>query len=374
MTLRYVLPFAALGLSSVAWANNCATYEQAAKTAEGESLVEAYVGLTTCNPARAKEAFPAFMRAAGNLETLTPLAIAAIDADAWTAVWDMMKKVPYEHRKALANGIGASCGDHAKVVPFLQGAHSGLKGTEFAAWAPAIESCPAEPLTAWLEKVVVEPPRSPYNEKYNAVLTSYAKIKKADALPVLEKAAIAAGNNDGPFNNVIDTMQRAITPESVADRVTDEVKASLEQSLVRVASGVTPENARMVADRLYTAGSEELAASLLPAVYPKRVQPDGGLMWGVASVESCDGQAIIHWRTFVEQPKRLAIVDAASGPMRSVKSKLKCTPEGEWPVFATTEPLGSRDDATGWLAEMIGEWEGKGLKVKAVEEKKTAIN
>jgi hypothetical protein len=191
---------------------------------------------------------------------------------------------------------------------------------------------------------------------------------------VLEKAAVLAGTNGGPFNNILDTMQRSIQPDDFSKGISDEDQAAMEQALVRVASaGVTSDNAMLVVQRLYTAGNEALAASLLPSVYPTRVQDGGGLMWGAAAVESCDEQAIVHWLTFTEEPKRIAIVEAVSGPLRGTKAKLKCTPEGEWPVFATDEPLRSRDDATGWIAEIVGEWSAKGLKVKAVEEKKLQI-
>ena len=74
-----------------------------------------------------------------------------------------------------------------------------------------------------------------------------------------------------------------------------EDRKRLEKSLVIVAGSVAPEQAAMVADRLFNAGAEEAAAGLLPNIYPDKVQSDGSLLYGVASVENCDGQAYIHY-------------------------------------------------------------------------------
>src|SRR5690606_31937825 len=130
--------------------------------------------------------------------------LTAIDGEAWSAVWDMMEKVPYEHRDALAQQIGAACTSRPKVVGFLQGAYLGLKGAGFTSWAPGLSACPSEALGTWMSETVANPPASPYSEKYNALLGAFVDARGEEALPVLEQAAVAAGQSGGPFHSVLE--------------------------------------------------------------------------------------------------------------------------------------------------------------------------
>jgi hypothetical protein len=360
-------------LPVAAHAGRCDSYVQQVDKASGTTLVKAYQSLIACDPALAKDAFPRFMLKATDMETLVPLTLAAIDGDVFTPVWEVMERLPYEHHVPLAEALGAACGEHTKVVPFVQGAYSALKGAEFVSWKPILQTCTTGGLSDWMATLVVDPPKSPYNDKYNAIITTFAQLRRAEALPQLQQAAIAAGTRGGPFNNIIETVQLAVQPVSISADVSPEDKARVEETLVAIAKAVSPESARIVADRLYTSGNEALAASLLPSIYPDRVQPDGTLLWAGLAVESCEGEAWVHWVSFTSQPTRWAVTDHVAAPLRGAKAKLKCKPEGEWPVRATDEPLRDAAAVDAWVQGIVTEWAGQGLKVKTVEEKKLSL-
>ncbi len=359
--------------SHTAVASTCDRYAAAVDRERGEALVTAFDKLAECDRALASERFVSFVKAAGDVETVVPLALVAIDHDGFQAVWDMMGKIPYENRSDIARGVGDACEEHKAVGTFLKGAYVGLKGMDFIGWQPALESCRSPDLAGWLEQTVAAPPTSSYNEKYEAVLNAFAKTRKGEALPALETAAIAAGKDGGPFTNILDTVQRAIQPEDFSDRASAEDVAAMEELFVRVASIVPSDSARLVSDRLYNTGNEALAASLLPALYPERVQTGGKLLWAGAAAEACDGQAVIHWVTFTEVPRRLDMVAAVTEPLRGSKPKLKCSSDEPWPVIAATEPLQSGAGAEAWVEQQIEVWTAKGFKVKAQQEKKLAV-
>jgi hypothetical protein len=336
-------------------------------------VVRTFKQLLSCDKAVAERDFERFMVRASDMETLVPLTLAAIDSEVYGAVWKMLGRVPYEYHVPLAEGVGAACQDHANVVPFLQGAHASLKGTEFVSWEPALSSCKSPDLGTWMESLVLDPPKSPYNDKYNAIITTFAKIRRVESIPTLEQAAITVAERGGPFNNIVETLQRSVEGESYRDKADPADTAEMEASLVRVAKKASPEQARLVADRLYTAGNEQLAASLLPAIYPDRVQADGSLLWAGAAVEACDGAAWIHWTSFTAQPTFWSVIERVQDPLRGAKARLKCTAEDAWPVFAPDAPLAGKDATEEWVNTLVADWEAKGMKVKATHEKKVTI-
>lgn len=371
-TLIASLTVLALGAPTQAFAGKCDGYVKKASYEKGDGLVTAYKNMMRCSKSEAKDAFSKFMVKAGDLETLLPLTLVAVEGEAYNPVWKMMERVPYEHRTELAEGVGATCATNPKVEGFLQGAHAALKGHDFTSWTPALVACNTEGMTAWADGVVTSPPTSPYNDKYNAVLTAVVDARGVDALPVLEKGAIAAANNGGPFKSVLDAMKGSIQPKSYRAKPSDEDKAKLLASLVNVANAVPPEPARLVADALYTNGYESEAASLLPAVYPSRAQADGTMRWAALAIETCEGEAIVHWTTWTEAPKRLDLMAAAEAPLRATKAKLKCSGD-PWAVRVTKEPISDADAAKAWVEGVVAELEGQSLKVKAREEKKAVI-
>lgn len=361
-------PLLLLSLSQDAQAASCDAYVQQASTAKGEALITAWKNLSKCDAELARSTFERFMKASGDLETLTALTITAIDASAYNAVWTMMEKVPYEHRESLARSVGESCNEHANVVPFIQGAWSALKGTDFTAWQSVLTLCGRPEIGTWIEGLVAAPPTSPYNDKYNAVITAWSRLRGVEGLDALEAAAVRAGAAGGPFNNLVETIQRAIQPRDIGASIPAEHKARMEAALVRVAKAVPPEQARIVADRLVNAGSDNVAASLLPAIFPDRVQTGGKVLWAAAAIEACDGEALIHWVSWTEEPRRWNIVDASTKALRATERKLKCD-AGEWPVFAANEPLKDAAAVSTWIDQLTTEWTGKGNKVKAKQEK-----
>ncbi|HMV69332.1 MAG TPA: hypothetical protein PKA64_20995, partial [Myxococcota bacterium] len=259
-------------------------------------------------------------------------------------------------------------GDHKNVVPFIEGGWGALKGTEFSAWQSVLTLCQRPEIGAWLEEVAGKPPTSPYNDKYNTVITAFSRLRGVDALPVLEAAAVRAGTAGGPFNNLVETIQRAVQPREIGAAVPPEHRARMEETLVRVAKAVPPEQARLVADRLVNAGSDSVAASLLPAIFPDRVQTGGEILWAAAAVEACDGDALVHWVSWTEAPRRWNITDASTKALRATAAKLKCD-SGEWPVLAANEPLKDSAAVATWIEQISADWSAKGNKVKSKQEK-----
>jgi hypothetical protein len=364
------MSFVLLLLSQSAFAGSCDGFVSQAASAKGEALIKAYTSLAKCDVELARREVGRFLVASGDLETLVPMAVAAIDAGAYNGLWTFMDKVPYQFRDTLARDVGTSCVDHPGVMPFLQGAWTALKGSDFTAWQAALSTCKKAEMTSWLEELVKAPPVSSYNDKYNAAMDALVQHRGIDALSVLEVAAVAAGKNEGPFNNIVETIQRSIQSRGSVGAPSAEAKAKMEETLVRVAKAVPAANARIVADRLVNAGSEQVAAALLPAIFPDRVQSGDKMLWAAAAVESCDGQAVIHWASWTEAPKRWAVVGAVTEPLRASKPALKCD-SGTWPVIATEEPLTDSAAAQAFVEKHVGEWTAKGMKVKAKQEKVT---
>ena len=359
-----------LVLPQVALAGRCDGYLRKLETRKGEAVVSEFAGMLQCDRDEAEQAFDEFMRAASQVGPIVDLSLVAIDAKLYTPVWNMMEKIPdYQARDEIAKGVGAYCGEHEEVLPFLQGAYFGLRDIQFSQWDDSFLTCESPELVEWIESIVTKPPRTVYDEKYNTLSTAYAQRRGPDALPVLERAAIEAANGGGPFNAIIEKMDLSVQPEGLGAEMAEEDRQRLEAALVTVANAVGPEQAALVADRLYNAGAEGSAASLLPRVYPDRVQSDGGLLYGGASIEACEQQVVIHAVQVSEPAKRWSILADIEQPLRSFKHRLKCDSEQPWPVLATAEPVASKSDLDGWVDEIVQQWTDKGFAVKVRDEK-----
>jgi hypothetical protein len=375
-TSRALLALAVLAaLPAPALAGSCDALVAKASTAEGDALVKAYQELLACDKAEAEAAYNDFLQQTGDVETLTALSLAAIDAKAYAPVWNSLDKIKdYGTRDEAAKAIGAACTEHPEALVFLKGAYFGLKDIQFAKWDEAYAACPSEDIDAWLEGLIKKPPETSYDEKYNTLLSIWVKRKGKGALEVLTQAAITAAGNGGPFNAVLEAMDRAVQPEYGAD-LSEEDRQLLRTALVEVARNVEPEKAKQVADRLYDAGAEAEAASLLPRIYPDRVQEGGKLLYGVAAIESCDKEAVIHYREVLEPAKRWSILGAVEEPVRAeAKAKLKCDPGGPWPVVATPEPVASSDGVDAWVEALEQQWVSKGYDVKTRSDKELVLD
>jgi hypothetical protein len=361
----------ALAIPSAAWAGKCDTHAKKAASAKGDALVGAYTSLLACSKEEAEMNFDAFMKASADVDTLVNLSLASIEAESFVPVWHMIEKLPYENREAVTEGIGAACEDNVKVITFLQGAYAALKDVEFGRWESALRTCKASDLTKWLDGAVANPPSSTYNEKYSTLLTAYARRQGASALPGMQRAAVKVAKDGGPFNAILEKMDQAVQPAGIGEEVSAKDRKVLTAALVSIAKGADAEHAKMVADRLFNAGAEEAAASLLPTIYSDRL--DGGkLQYGAASIEACEKQAIVHWTSVTEGGKRWSIAADLDGPMRSYKAKLKCD-SGEWPIVFTPEPVTSGKEISDFVDQIVTEWEGKSFDVKQKEEKALSL-
>jgi len=368
--MKFLAVALALLVPAIAFAGRCDRFADQANTATGEALVRAYADLAECDTGAADDAFPAFMRASKDMETLVALAYIAIDHQIYTPVWNSLESIrDYGQRNELARTIGAGCDRHPQVVQFLQGAYYGLRDIQFLQWDDGLVHCKDPSLTTWMRTVVAAPPATSYDEKYSAVMDAYVKHLRVDALPVLQRAAIESATNGGPFNDIIEKMDQAAQPQELGASISPEARARLEESLVAVANAVGPEMAALVADRLYNAGSQDAAASLLARVYPDRVQENGMLLYGAASVESCDDEAIIHFVEVYEPSKRWSILADLEAPLDTFKPRLRCAAGRPWPIVATAEPVASQDELEAWKERTTASWQERGLEVKSRNEK-----
>jgi hypothetical protein len=375
--MRCLIACTFLALPSVAAAGSCDALIAKAKDLKGEPLVAQYKQVLACSAAEAEVAYPTFVKSAAEVGLIVDLSVAAIDAKAYTPVWNVLETIPdYGARDEIAKGVGAHCADHPETIPFLKGAYYGLtKGRQFAQWENAFVACEDAQISAFLLDLVKAPPSSSYNEKYDSVLEAFIARERAGALDGLQAAATAAAANDGPFAGILDRMDQAITPEGFAAEPSADDKQRLAKAMVAVAQGVGPEKALIVADRLFAAGRESEAGSLLPSIYPDRVQPGGGLLYGVAAIEACDGAVIIHHATVAEPGKRWSVGPAIEGPARTAfKAKLKCAAAEPWPVVVSPEPLANAEAIEPWLADLEKQYGSKGEDVKRKAEKPLALD
>lgn len=376
--MTFAIPLALALSAAPAHAGKCDALVARADKDKGAALAASFSKLAACDKELAEQHYKRFMSGANDLESLVALSMSAINADVWNPVWGQLGLIgDYDTRDAVAAEIGAKCSDEVKVVPFLQGAYFGLKDIEFQQWSDAYENCENAALTDWLTQQVEKPPAKLYDEKFSALMTAFVDKKKAEALPSLATSAIAAAET-GPYDAILMKMDEAVATD-LGGTISDADRQALESSLIKVARAVSPDKARAVADRLATAGSQDAAAKLLPAVYPDRVI-DGGFLYGAVAVEAgeCKGQktAILHVVEVREPGKRWLVLEDTEAQLKGLKPKLKkCTPEGDtWPVSVTPEPVSNSKEIDAWVSSLEEAWTGKGYEVKTAGEKGISLN
>jgi hypothetical protein len=352
----------------------CETLTQGIANLGADQLVAQYKQVMKCDIKTANQVFPQFMRAAGDTDTLVALSLAAIDADVWNPVWEMIGKLTsYDVRDEVANRVGMTCASDPKVVGFLKGAYFALRDIDFLQWDDALVTCEDTEFQNWLVEQVGKPPPKLYDDKWGALMAAVVHRLGPTSLPLLAKAGIAAAANGGPLDAILAQMDSAVAPALGYD-LTPENRQLLEETLVGMARQLPPEKALAVADRLATSGSDARAAELLPIVYPGR-QQNGFFAWGGASIEAgtCNGQkqAIVHYAAILEPGKRWIMTGVAEPTLKDFKPKLtaKCQVTTPWPVVLSTEPLKSATDAATWALSVVKTWEEKGFVVKTKDEK-----
>ncbi len=344
-----------------------------------DAVAPAYQALIACDPKVAEGSFLTFLAKAGDTDAVTALVQVAIDAKLWTPAWSAIGKIPdYDARDEVATNIGAACKDHPLSTTFLQGAYAALRDVDFKQWSSAYQACDDPKLWTWVDAKVKAPPAKEFDEKYMGLANIYGKKEKADALPTLSAAAIAAAGNGGPFNPLLEAMTNAMAP-GLGQDMTAEAHKGLEDALVGVAQKTGPDQAKGVATQLANSGAEKAAASLLPTIYPDRVQAGGKFLYGVASVESgtCSGKktAVIHYTTLTEGGTHWSIIADIEPPLRAEKPKLtKCTMDaGDWPVIYTETPEKASSESATWADARAKEWTDKGYEAKVAKEKEFSI-
>lgn len=337
-----------------------------------DTVTAAYTDLVACDRAVAETNFNAYLEKATDADTLVALALVAVEKETWKPLWTALGKITsYEAREEVAKNVGAACTTQPKVVSFLEGAYFSLRDIEFQQWAPAFSSCTDPGMWTWMDKTVASPPNKVFDEKYDALLSVYARVRHGDALPSLTTAAQKASSS-GPFDIILQRMGDAIAP-GIGETTDPALQQKLAEALVTVAKGVDVDKARSVANQLANSGADAQAAQLLPTIYPGR-QQGGYYTYGGASVEAgdCGGkkQAVIHYAAILEPGKRFTILGDIEAPLRASKARLKgCTMEGDWPVVHTPEPLAAGAKVDDWVKDLEKEWTDKGYDVKTQKEK-----
>ena len=352
----------------------CNSLVRRASASSGKALAANFAALARCSSDEAEIQFESLLPRAKTVDDLVGLSMSAIDSDVWTPVWRVLSHdaLDYDVRDQVAQKIGANCTKNPKIIAFFKGAYFALRDLEFQQWDDGMVACMDPDWSAWLDQQATNPPQSIFDEKYNALLNVVTIRKGADALPVLEKAAIK-GAAAGPFNAILIQMEAAVQP-GIGEAKSPENQARLEEALVNIASSVDRDKARSVADRLANAGANDAAAKLLPNVYPDR-SSGGVFTYGATSVEkaNCDGtkKIVLHIAKVEEPGARWIILNDVRAPMRALKPRLgKCQPEGsEWGVSTTSEPLASSKDLDRWVDQLEKQWIDKGYDVSVRKEK-----
>lgn len=348
-TVPVVLALLAPGLAQAA----CEKQATALAAATGAGVAPAFTALAQCNAQTAGEQFDAAVKKSGDTESLAALAQAAIGLAMNEKVYGLLETIPdYAARTEIARFLGGKCGDDPKILAFLTSAHATLKDRAFVGWSPALAACPADAVTAELERLAAEVPPRGFDDKYATVVALYADRKGPAALPVLEKAAIAAAKG-GPFPVVVDAMVTAVTPDGIGAKPSDADRDALVASLRRVADHATPEQVTKLADTFVAVGAADQAATLLPRIYPDRVQSGGGFLYGVAAVEKCEEEILVHYAVVEEPGKRWTVAQDVEGPAMAFKPKLKCKTPAPFTVVGTPGPVATRDAVATW-AQTVG--------------------
>ncbi len=360
-------------LASFATAADCESIARRAQTTTGTAAVSAWAALSKCDAAMAEARFPDFMRATKDVDSLVALSFTAMDAGQHRPLFPMLEQISdYAAREETARTAGESCEGH-KVVDYLTAAYADAKDRQFTSWQSLMTRCPSADVAAWVAATAAKPPPQMISDKYAAVLDTYRRQAKVEALPTLQAAAIQAAKA-GPFGAIVAAMAEAVRPEGLGGTVAPDDHKRLVEALVAVAKAVDPAHAREVAERLYQANAIDSAVSLLPSVYPDRVAQGGGFLYGVAALETCDGAAIAHYALVREPGTRWAIQTDVEAPARAFKPKLKCD-SGTWAVAASTEPLtGGSSSLTPWVEALAAKWgQEKSVEVELKAEKDVVL-
>jgi len=371
--------FAAIIGSTPAEAS-CQYLVRRAAASSASTLARNFTSLAQCSQEEAEASFESLLPRAKTVDALVSLSMAAIETEVWNPVWRVLSHdaLDYEVRDQVAEVIGQKCTENTKIVAFLKGAYFGLRDLEFQQWDDALVACQDGDWASWLTQQAETPPASLFDDKYNALLSVVGSRLGPDALPVFTKAAVKGADN-GPFDAILMQMESCVQP-GIGESINPENKARLESSLVEIASNVNRDKARSVADRLANAGATTAAASLLPKVYPDRVNEEGGFLYGAASIERalCSGAktAVIHLSKVEEPGKRWIILNDVRTPMQDVKPRLgKCESEGaEWGVSTTPEPVSSSKDIDSWADKLEKQWSDKGYDVSIKKEKTVSLD
>lgn len=335
-----------------------------------QQVSTAYTALIQCDRETAEKNFKPFLVASGDVDTVATLARTAIDNEVYYPVWSMLDDVPdYGARDDIAKSLGETCAEHPNMVSFFQGAYFGLGDRQFGQWREALKHCELPSVITWLEGTIAAPPKQTYDKKYNTVMEAYIEHKQADALPVLQGAATTVAAAEGPLQQILDQMTRAMRPSGFGATLSDEALNTLADALGAVGEASTPSAAKQVAETLYQLGREGQAASLLPIIYADRLQQDQTLLYGAAAIETCGKDHVVHWHTVTEPGTLWSIQAAVEETARASKARLKCTSDEPWTVLVTTEPYASRADVASWAETLAAPYEANGGTVKLKEEK-----
>jgi len=343
----------------------CETEVSALQSAEGPHVAQAFAAVAACDPTVAGGQLGGAVKRTGDVESLVSLAQAAIDAGLATEVHGMLEPIPdWAAREETARAIGALCTSDPKILEYVVGLHGSVKDRTFVAWSGALRTCEAPELTAELEALAAKPSATAFDDKYATVVDLYATKKGVDAIPVLEKAAIASAKG-GPFPVVVDALLKAATPEGIGTRPEGAAREALIGAFTRIATAATPDQVTTLADKLVAMGAEDAAAALLVHIYPDRVQPDGGFVYGVAAVERCEDEALVHWAVVREPGTRWAVTDAVQEPASSFEPRLKCKTPAPYTVVTTPGPVASTADVGAWAASQAASGGGAKLREEA---------
>lgn len=353
----------------------CNSLVRRAAASSGTALGKNFAALARCSADEAEIQFDNLLPRAKTVDDLVTLSMSAIESDVWTPVWRVLSHdaLDYDTRDQVAKTIGSNCTTNPKIVSFFKGAYFALRDLEFQQWDDGMVACMDPDWAAWLDQQATTPPQSIFDEKYNALLNVVTIRKGADAIPILQEAAIK-GAAAGPFNAILIQMEAAVQP-GIGEPKSPENQARLEAALVNIASNVDRDKARSVADRLANSGANGSAAKLLATIYPDRSDSDGAFTYGATSIEkaTCEGakKLVLHIAKIEEPGARWIILNDVRAPMRALKPRLgKCAPEGaEWGVSTTPEPLASSKDMDLWVNSLEKHWTDKGYDVSVRKEK-----
>ena len=337
-------------LLSMARAEDCDANALAAKASEGagDSSAKAFVKLSECTPERAKRIAPDAIAKFVPGKPTNKALVSALGLGFGEDVAKWLEAQQSDEKTQAMRALGNKCEKNETVQGFFL-AQAESQGEDFwkNRWFKYLDSCPVPAVTELLGKKVDESKDDARNI-YFAVMTVYAKLAGAEAIPTLE-AHLKATSDDKVQMQIFEAFSYAAKVGSEAGM--DQATASKAAKIITAsAKGMSAKALAQARKTLTSMGDEEGADALAAEAYAGLAQNDGSLLWGVVVAENvvCKSgkkRQVIHYSKVVDNSKRTwgdqfkETIEANFTTHWALDQAAKCKGEGKVKIKVPAKPF-----------------------------------